>query len=167
MALAVLAVTLSVVVLRSQLSAALVVRGDELLYQSRDERALQFYQRALVFDPNNAAAADRYVFVSMMGHRRDGLERAVETASKYLAKHASDVTLLMDRALCERALARDGAAEEDFVRAGLASRDARAMVFAGYAALRQGKRTRARHWWHVALTLISDYVPAERALRLR
>jgi tetratricopeptide (TPR) repeat protein len=159
--------SLSVALLRPQLSGALVMRGDDLLYQSRDGRALQFYRRALFVDPENAAAADRYVFVSLMGHGRSSLERAVVVASIFLARHVDDVTLLMDRALCERVLSRNQAAESDFLRAGLISHDARALVFAGYAALRAGGRSRARRWWRLALAMRSGYIPAERALRLR
>lgn len=165
-ALAVLAIALSLMLLRSQLSAALVVRGDDLLYQSQEGRALHFYGRALLFDPNNAAAADRYVFVSMMMRRKPQLESAVATASMFLAQQ-EDATVLMDRALCERLLWRNRAAESDFARAGLITRDARALVFAGYSALRQGSRLRAHHWWRVALMFSAGYVPAQRALRLR
>lgn len=167
LAVAAFALAVTGTLLRSQLSAALTVRGDDLLYQSDQGRALQFYRRALFFDPGNATAVDRYVFVSMMAHRPTLLARAILVGSAYLAKHANDLTILMDRALCEDLLLRYRSAESDFARVGLASRDPRALVFAGYAALREGRRARAHRWWRAALAVSSGYPPALRALRFR
>ncbi len=165
--LAALGVAGAAAVLRPQISSALVVRGDEMLYMSRPSRALVFYHRALFFDSNNVTAADRYVFVSMMTHRRRVLEGAVAVASSFLQRHGGDVTILMDRALCNRFLGRERAAEVDFVRAGLGRAGAPALVFAGFAALREGSRERARHWWRIALQERPGYAPARRALQRR
>lgn len=153
--------------LRAQLSAALVVRGDDLLYRSEEARALSFYRRALVLDPDNAAAADRYVFLEMLRRRRIGLRAGVRVASAFIDRHRQNAVLLMDRALCERLLSQNRAAEEDFLRAGHLKRDSRALVFAGYEALRLGRRAQARAFWREALAFRRNYPPALRALRLR
>ncbi len=165
--LAVLGVAGAATILRPQISSALVVRGDEMLYMARTARALVLYHRALFFDPDNAAAADRYVFVSMTTHRRTALEDAVVLATSFLRRHNGNATILMDRALCNRSLGRQRAAELDFVRADMERKNAAALVFAGYAALRLGDPSRARHWWRMSLNEHPDYTPAEKALRRR
>jgi hypothetical protein len=155
----------SFVLLRPQISAALVVRGDDLLYRSDEGRALSFYKRALTVDADDAVAADRFVFVEMLEHRRDGLNAAVRVADAFLERHQEDATLLMDRGLCEHLLRRDRAAEEDFVASGRFAHDPRPLVFAGYEALRLGYRQSARSLWREAVSYGRHYAPALLALR--
>jgi tetratricopeptide (TPR) repeat protein len=154
------------VILQGALSGAFVLRGDDMLYQGNPQRALAFYRRALDVDPGNAGAADRFVFVTMTLHRRVALRVALQLANDFLATHPNNSTLRMDRALCEWRLRLDRSAEQDFAGVGRQRGDARAYVFAGYAALRSGSRARAQEWWRAALTLDRTYYPALRALRL-
>lgn len=165
--LAAIGIAASAIVLRPELSAALVVRGDDMLYRADSAAALSFYRRAFLLDGNNAVAVDRYVFVSMITHRKRKIEDGITIASRYLAKHAFDPIVVMDRAMCERLLHDDRAAEKDFARVGRTRRDPRALVFAGYAALRRGDRQAALGYWHNALLISRRYVPALRALFIR
>lgn len=162
-----IAIAVTALLLHAQLASAMLTRGDDMLYQSKPESALRFYARALLFDPGDATAMDRYAFVSMTTHRRRLLQIAVRKMDAFLRGPRMNSVLVLDRALCERALGRYAAAEGDFVTAGMLDRDARALVFAGYAALRLGSRERARLWWRLALGVRSGYVPAMRALALR
>ncbi|MHB8441898.1 MAG: hypothetical protein ACYDBM_07595 [Candidatus Tyrphobacter sp.] len=158
------AIAMTTVLLHAQLASAMVTRGDDMLYQSKVEAAMKFYARALLLDPGSATAMDRYAFVAIMMQRRSLLLLAVRKLTAFLRGPRMSETLVLDRALCERALGQYAAAEQDFVTAGMLGRDARALVFAGYAALRLGSRERARLWWRLALEARRRYVPALRAL---
>lgn len=161
-----LSLACAALLLRAPLASAFVGRGDELLYQGNGGRAVTFYARALIVDPDDAIAVDRYAFAEIMRHRAANLRLAVAATSSFLTAHPGDATVRMDRALAELGLARDAAAEDDFEIVGRTRRDARAFVFAGYAALKVGAVRRARRWWRAALALHPAYVPARRALRL-
>jgi tetratricopeptide (TPR) repeat protein len=160
-------IALSGVLMRGQLSAALVSRGDDMLYRSDTMRALAFYRRALVVDRGDSVAVDRYLFVVMLTHRKGLVERGIELASAYLHSNPRAAAVLMDRAMCEHLLGRDRAAQNDFTLAGRLGRDPRALVFAGYSALHRGRRSEARVLWREALALNAGYFPALRALRIR
>lgn len=164
--LATVAMIAAALLLHRQLASALVTRGDDLLYQGNGFRALGFYARALFFDRDDATAADRYVFVSLMLGKERFRKAGLEMATEYLARH-DNPNVRLDRALCERALHLDVAAERDFVAVARLEGDARSYVFAGYSALRQNQRARARGWWRSALALHPGYVPALRALSSR
>lgn len=158
-----LALALSILILHAPLSNAMVTRGDEMLYQGDSRRALTFYRRAMLLDGANAAAADRYVFVSMTLHTENALRSAVRVATEYLMGHPEDMVVRMDRALCEWRLRWATAAESDFESVAEERRDARAFVFAGYAARAAGDRSGALRLWRAALTIEPAYVPALRA----
>ncbi len=161
------AIALTIALLHAQLASVMITRGDDMLYQSKPASAIRFYERALLFDPGNATAMDRYAFVSMTMHRRDLLRLAVRKMNAFLQGSRMNAVLVLDRALCERALGRYATAERDFVTAGVFGHDARAFVFAGYAALHVGSRQRAHLWWQLALGVRGGYVPALRALARR
>lgn len=165
-ALAGIGLAISFALLRPQLSAALVVRGDEMLYRGETAAALSFYRRALFFDRDETSAVDRVAFVTVMQHRRVPLESCMAVTSAYLRRH-QDATIVMDRALCELLLKYNAAAERDFAHVASMRRDARAFVFAGFAALHRRDRAQARHYWEEALDISPEYLPAVRALRLR
>jgi tetratricopeptide (TPR) repeat protein len=165
MALAIVAIAMTALVMHVPLSYALVQRGDDLLYQGNATRALAFYARALVFDADNAVAVDRYAFVAMTLRGRPALRHAINMADRLLESDAANAVVRMDRALCEWKLDAAQQAEVDFARVARERRDARAYVFAGYAALRAGNRRQAVLWWKNALRLRASYEPAERALR--
>ena len=159
-----IALVVSTLVLRVPLSSALISRGDDMLYQGDTARALSFYRRALTFNSQDEVAADRFAFVSMTLHRPTNLREAIAVATRFLNVAPSDSVLRMDRALCEWRLRNDRAAESDFGMVGVQRNDPRALVFAGYAALRDGKGADARRWWRAALGIRARYVPALRAL---
>ncbi len=163
-ALVAVAAGATAIVLRGTLASALVTRGDEMLYAGQRMRALAFYRRALLVDENDADAVDRYVFLSMTLHRADALRRAVAVATRFLTIRPADARVRFDRALCEWRLKRAPQAERDFVAVARVKRDARAYVFAGYAAAATGAQERARQWWRAALALDAAYAPARRAL---
>jgi Tfp pilus assembly protein PilF len=152
------------VLLRPQLSQALVVRGDEFLVRSDAAGALVRYERALAIDPRNANAADRAVFAGMERHTPEALVRAVRTADAYLRIDPNDSTVLADRALCLLVRRKYDAAARDFEAAAAATSDARYYVFAGWARLRAGDARGARSMWTRALHLHPGFRPAEIAL---
>jgi tetratricopeptide (TPR) repeat protein len=161
----VLALLAAAVLLRAQVADALVVRGDDLLYQNRRDAALVHYARALTIDPQSATAADRYIFVQMERHTEPALAEALSEASRYLGRHASDVEILADRAMCYLRTGRYTEASKDFARAGRLAKQPRFYVFAGWAAKRAHDGGAARRLWHAALALDSGYGPALAALR--
>lgn len=163
--LVLIAMTASAIALRPLLAWGLINRGDEMLYEGNSSRALTFYEYALALDHRDAVAADRYVFVSMMFHNRSQLRRSIALATRFLASNAGNVTIRMDRALCEWRLRQARAAELDFATVARENDDARAFVFAGYAAAAAGSGVRARRWWRAAVALNHSYVPALRAMR--
>lgn len=151
---------------RAQIADALVVRGDDLLYQNRRDAALVHYARALALDPQSATAADRYVFVQMERHTKSAVADALSAANRYLSGHPSDAQILADRAMCYLRTGRYKAARADFERAGAVAKQPRFYVFAGWAAKRGHDAAGARRLWQAALTLESRYGPALTALRM-
>ena len=162
---AMLAVALAAMLLRPQLSSALVSRGDDLAYAGNAVRARAMYRRARAFDRSNGIAEDRLIFAELMTHDRSRIRIAVADASVYLSRVPSDVTIRMDRALGYQMLKAYDAASRDFARVGEATRDARSLTFAGIDALHAGKEERARVWLLEALRLAPRDEPARRALR--
>lgn len=158
---------LAAAVFRTQISSALVVRGDDFVYRSDLQRARAFYARALWFDPDDGEAADRFAFFGMQRKDAASLESCVDAATAYLRRHPGDARLRVDRALCYAWQRRYDRAERDFERAAQAMRDSRYFVFAGWAARRLGERERARSLWRSALAVDPHSLPARRALRAR
>lgn len=163
-AIVTVALTAAAILLRPQMSSALVMRGDELAYRGDRSRALVMYARAIAFDRDNGSAADRYAFQGAISHDAVMVERAVRVASAYLKRHPEDPTILADRALCYAILRDDVRAERDFAQAGGWTHDARSLTFAGFVALRAGRRARARAHFTTALHFDATYAPALRGL---
>lgn len=150
---------------RAQIADALVVRGDDLLYQSRRDAAFVHYARALALDPQSGTAADRYVFIQMERHTKSAVADAISAANRYLRGHPSDAEMLADRAMCYLRTGRYKAASTDFERAGAVAKRPQFYVFAGWAAKRGHDAAAAHRLWQAALTLDSRYGPALTALR--
>jgi len=146
---------------RTQVAQALVVRGDDYLYQANNGDALSRYARALAFDPRSDTAADRFVFISMEQHTAGSLERGIHAANDFLRREPNSALLLRDRALCYLIERRYRRAVRDFARAAALQHDAPDAVFAGWAALHAGDRRAARAFWREALAVD----PADRAAR--
>ncbi len=164
LALSVFALMISALLLRGQLSSAIVLRGDQEAYVGHDARANALYLRALYVDPHNAVAVDRFAFGSLSGHRPAFMRRGIVVASQYLSRTPRDTTVLMDRALLEEALDRFADAERDFSRVASLRGSAQAYTFAGFAALRAGDRRGAVAYWHGAAKIDASYAPARMAL---
>lgn len=150
--------------LAPQISDALVVRGDDLMYRNAFEDALTHYERALRIDRTNTSATDRIVFIGMEMRTPKSLRRSVDVATAYLAERPNDGAILADRALCYLILRQYGLALLDFERAGALQRDPQYFVFAGWAAKHQHNLRGARALWAQALAIDPRYIPARRAL---
>ena len=163
-AVAACAALVSGVLLRHQISSALVERGDQRLYRGSASAALPYYVRASAFAPGDGVAIDRYAFVAMLLREPGSLRDAVATTSRYLVAHPLDERVRADRAFAFRLLGDDARAERDFYIAGSRTRDPRLITLAGYSALRAGDRRRARRLWRDALALDRSFRPASLAL---
>ena len=162
--LALFATAVSAVILRADLSSALVTRGDALAYFGQRDAARSAYAKALFFDPRNAVAADRYAFDAAMTYDSQTLRGCISIASRYLAKAPRDGAVLMDRALCyqhERCLEL---AVVDFRRAGEVARDARAFMFAALDERALHRPAAARELFEKALATDPSFLPARREL---
>ncbi|MHB8147626.1 MAG: tetratricopeptide repeat protein [Vulcanimicrobiaceae bacterium] len=158
------ALVVSTAILHTQLSSAIVTSGDALTYRGQVEHALSLYRRALVFDPNNGVAADRFAFWSLLGHRVSVMNAGVIVSSAYLSRDPKDATVLMDRGLLEESLGQFSRAETDFVKAATLKHAASTYTFAGYAAWHAGHRMRALTLWRRAQALDPHYLPSRIAL---
>lgn len=130
-------VSVCALLFRSQLSTALVLRGDDLLARGDAPGALEKYERALRFDASNGAALDRVLFAALQDRRTETLRRVLGRADAYLARHPQDTAVLQDRALCELLLRRRATAADDLLRVARLTGDAQMSVF---AAIAKGKR---------------------------
>ena len=158
------ALFLAALLFRTQISEALVVRGDEYLSHSQTSQALERYRRALVFQPNMESAADRYVFASMEVHTQRSVRDALSAATQFLRRHPGDSKVLADRGLCYLTERRYGLASTDFKNAARLSQDPQTYVFAGWSALRSGSRSGAIALWKEAERLQPRYQAARIAL---
>jgi tetratricopeptide (TPR) repeat protein len=164
-ALALVGIGVAALILRPQISDALVVRGDEFLYRAEPGRALEYYRRAFEVDGDDGAAVDRFAFVASMRRDPRTNAEALRETSAYLERHPGDTTVRMDRAMTYRAAGIMRGALADFSLVGAWTGDPRAYTFAGYAALRCGDASLARRLWRAALTLQPGFAAAKRALR--
>jgi tetratricopeptide (TPR) repeat protein len=164
LALTLLAATIAAVLLRTQLSSALVTRGDALAYWGLQDAARSAYEKALFFDPRNGVATDRFGFSASMTRDSSVLRRCVSVASRYLTKAPGDAAVLMDRALCFQHQRSLGPAIRDFCRAGKASRDARAYMFAALDERALHRSAEARQLLEEALAVNPQFLPARREL---
>jgi tetratricopeptide (TPR) repeat protein len=162
-----IALCVGALLVRPQISSALVVRGDEMTMRANIPRALEFYRRAIWFDSSNGVAVDRFAFTAMMSHDRQDIGAAVAMTTTNLHRDPENRVLLFDRAMCERILDRQAQAERDFANLGRLARDPQAYTFAGFAAQRMGQSARAQRWWRLALSIRPSFVPAIRALARR
>jgi tetratricopeptide (TPR) repeat protein len=163
LAVVALALVFAVPMLRPALSSALVTRGDALLY-TRDERAKEKYRLALALDNANVSAADRYVFVAFLSHKRGELEDGIRLAGTVLARYPGDTTLRMDRALCLQLLRRYASARMDFERVGKERADVQALALAAADAKRLGDAAGAYRLLLLAQRIDATYVPVRIAL---
>jgi hypothetical protein len=122
------------------------------------------YRRALILDKANGTAIDRIAFNAILERNAGQLEASLAVVNEYLGARPGDTTLRMDRALVYQVLRRYTAAERDFATAAVATRDARAMMFAALDALHEGAQDRARTLLRRALRYDANFVPARRAL---
>ena len=164
LALSAFALMISTLLLRGQISSAIVLRGDQEAYVGNGAHANALYLRALYVDPHNAVAVDRFAFGSLSGHRPAIMRHGLRVASRYLSEAPRDTIVLMDRALLEEALARFADAKRDFGRVASLRGSAQAYTFAGFAALRAGDRKGAVAYWRVAARIDASYLPARIAL---
>jgi tetratricopeptide (TPR) repeat protein len=157
-------VAIAALLLRSQLSDSLVLRGDACWYAGNVREALRYYGRAVWIDDDDGVAVDRLSFVAMTARDRFALRESTDVASRFLRRHPDDDVVRLDRAMAYRAMGDRAHAFDDFVAAGLHAHDPRALTFAGYAAAAQGRSRRARSLWRTALAFSPAFVPAARAL---
>lgn len=150
--------------LRPQISDALVQRGDASFERSAGGDALRYYDRALRLNPDSQTAADRYVFALLQRHGTAAVNRAVAAADAYLERHPGDAQILADRAMCYLLLKRYAAARSDFAAAAPVTHEPRYYVFAGWLARHERDAQGARRLWRLALKLDAHYAPALAAL---
>jgi len=165
LALAAIGIAASALLLRPQLSEALVTRGDDFAYRGNLYRSAEMYHRALWWDPDNEVAADRIAFNALLVHRHDVASNAIATTTVFLSRHGTSSTILMDRALLLQIAHRYREAERDFAVVGREMRDPRALTFAGFAAYHAGAIDRARQHWRDAMAIDPAFVLARRAMK--
>jgi tetratricopeptide (TPR) repeat protein len=163
-ALALTGIVISAYLLRPQVSEALVIRGDERLYRGSAVDALGYYRRAIVTDPLDAAAIDRFAFGAVSLRTPALVRDAIELSSRYLRRRPDDDVVRMDRAMAFRLLRDWRHAADDFARVGERDRDATALTFAGYAAEALRDEKRAAALWREALAVDPGFRAARRAL---
>lgn len=158
-ALATIAVAVSGMLLRGQMADALVVRGDEFLYRSYPSAALRYYRRALQFDPSNAVALDRLLFVATLVRDRASMLDAAGRSIRYLEGRADDDVIRLDLAMTRRRLGDEAAAFSDFAVVGYRTRDARALALGAFAAQSAAGDRVARRLFRAAL-VVNPKMPA-------
>ncbi len=160
------AILFAALLLRGQLSSALVTRGDALAYWGAHNDARVMYARALAFDETNRIAADRYAFAAAISNNSDAIRGGIEVASRYLTRFPDDGVVLMDRALCYQHQGKLAAAIADFQRSGRIERDPRAFMFAALDERALHHASRARAFFRTAIVVDPQFTPARfRAAR--
>ena len=158
-------IAVAALLLRGQLADALVTRGDDATRNGEGGAAMRAYERALVFDPRSAVAADRLAFALAIRHERRSAEASIAVATTALMFRPDDGPLAADRAFAEMELRRWGDAERDFAAAGLHTSDARYDHLAARMALRRGDRRSARAYAARAAAADPAFHPAAALLR--
>lgn len=161
--LVVIAMAGAALLLHSQISEALVIRGDDLAYRNVGA-AMSKYRNALWWDSQNGSAVDRICFHELLSHQPVLVRDAVKVANAYLERHGNDATVLTDRALALNFLRRYTEAAADFRMAASQTKNVQLMTFAGFAALHAGNRRMAKQLFTEATQLDSRFTPARRAL---
>lgn len=149
-------------IMRGQIGGALVARGDEFLYRSDPRGALRYYRRALLVNPGDPLAIDRYLFDATSLRDRPAIDEGIALAGEYLAKNPSDGVVTLDRAMALLRTDRPSAAMSDFASGGARMRDARALTFAGLLARKLGRFDLARGLGSQALAIDPRFAPARR-----
>ncbi|MBV8639365.1 MAG: hypothetical protein JO322_14895 [Candidatus Eremiobacteraeota bacterium] len=162
--LATLGIAFATVLLRAQISSALVTRGDGLAYWGDRKEARASYARALFFDETNRVAADRYVFDAALSDDPADFRSGIAVASRYLVHFPLDGVLLMDRGLCEQREGSLTSAIVDFQKAGNIERDPRPLMFAALDERALHHLGRARMLLRSAIALDHRFEPARSAL---
>jgi len=160
LAITALALLIAAQLFRTQVSLALVGRGDDFLYRSQIDQAIRYYQRAVVVDPHSAVAADRLAFFSMHSNTKASSEDAVRISTRFL-EQGDDTSIRADRGLAYLKLHRYNAATSDFEAVAFKTRDPRYFRFAASAAWRANRVSEARRLWNAARA--AGYRPARGA----
>jgi tetratricopeptide (TPR) repeat protein len=167
--LALASVVLAALLFRTNVAAALVTRGDDVLRGGDLDGAVRSYTRAVQLDPRSAVAADRLAFALLTRRRGDDAASAYQAADRALRSAPAEPALLADRAFAAQRLARRRSAEGDFAAAARAGRDPRYAHLAARIALQRRDPRAARAHLASALTIDPRYAPArmllERLLR--
>ena len=161
---AAVAVALTGLIVRPQLSLSLALRGDDDAARSDTRAAWGHYERALLVDPDNGVAVDRLLFSALMAHDVPRLRLEIERASTYLRSHPSEAAVLADRALAYHVLHEYARASSDFALAGERTKDARALTFAALDARRADMKERSALLIRRAVRIAPSFIPARRAL---
>lgn len=161
--LAAFALMTAALLLRTQISSALVTRGDTLSYWGLQQEARNAYARALVFDPANDVAADRFAFNAVTSHERAVIADAVSVLNRALDREPYSSVLRMDRAMAYHQLGNYRPAIADFFVVAKDTRDPRALMFAAFDERRLRRLDASRRLLRQAVALDPDYLPAVRA----
>jgi tetratricopeptide (TPR) repeat protein len=164
-AIALLALTVSALLVRGSIASAMVTRGDDLGRAGDGARAIALYRRALMVDPRSAVAADRLTFALIMHGGSETARKAYAVAEDALRYAGADALLLADRGFAAERLGRWGDAERSFLLAARAARDPRYFHLAAQMARRGNDNAAARRHLRAAIALDSGYLPARAALR--
>ncbi len=159
------ALVIAFAMFHTQLAAAVVTRGDDVLRTGNVPDALRLYQRAMVLDPRSAVAADRMAFYLGMRHDAAGANAAIAVVTRALQRGAWDPALFADRAFAELRLHAWRDAEHDFAAAGNAAHDARYHHFAARMALYSADRPAAVRYTRLALDDDPHFAPAQAFMR--
>jgi tetratricopeptide (TPR) repeat protein len=163
--IAALALVTAALLFRSQLAAALVTRGDDLLRTGDVDGAVSRYLRAVALDPHATLAVDRVAFFLLVRRRPGDARHALTIAAAGLRAQPNDPQLLADRGFAAQRLARWREAEGSFAAAARVAHDPRYAHLAARMAQRAHLTHVARRDLLLALALDPRYAPARAALR--
>lgn len=127
--IALLALAIATIILRTPIAEALVLRGDDYLVRNNLRQAQMHYQRALWFDHNSTTAVDRSIYIAVLQHRRAELKKALMLATKFLERFPYDTVVRTDRGLCYLMLKEYRLALDDYRRAAAETRDRQISLF--------------------------------------
>ena len=164
LAIVAVAIVFCGMLLHSQISSALVTRGDTLAYWGHPYAALSAYERALQFDRDNVVAADRYAFNAALSRDRALMAKAIMLTDGIVTRNGRVSELLLDRALCFQHLGNFGEASIEFAKAGRLARDPRALMFAALNQRLLRHTDQFRQLLKEAVAVDPAFTPARRDL---